>query len=265
MSRAQSIIGRPAPTDVSPCNRGGERAGSREIVGRCQTAGPRLAHWLLACVLTVCASGAAAEGPYAELRWGVVQLDPLTGKGGAGNLSWISTAPSGSAVDAEIAHDDPMSFGAEAGLRGIFGTPLAVSLAVDTFRTESQGAQLSLFGEDVPAGITSLDLNRDELAARHVDFDSRVSLLSVNGYYEFEKDDLKLFVGLGYGLAFIGNADMAAGPMFHIGARYEIKPLGYVAVRVSRFQCEGPLHQATGLKFDDFKYNSLTLSFGIDL
>ena len=221
---------------------------------------------LLATVLFFAACDVHAEGPYAELRWGAIRLEPMVGAAGASPLA--SSLPTNE-VKTKLRYDDATAFGIEAGYVGVLGTPFKVSLGLDMFRSKLESAELSwlpgTMGGEGSSDPLFLEVGRDTVAAQQLSFDQRVLLMSANIFYEMEKANLKGYVGLGYGMAFIGNADAETGPILHVGARYDIKPIGYVGVRLSRFKSGGPAHGATGLQLDDFELTSLTLSIGREL
>ena len=214
---------------------------------------------LLTLLLVAAGTAVHAEGPYAELRWGVVSVEPMVSKAASPRLSGLGDGP----LATELTYNDPMSFGGEAGFAEVLGTPFKVSLGLDTFRSELEQMQIRSRGDD--AGPLLLEVGADALRDRNVSFDHRVLLLTANVFYEMEIMDVRAYAGAGYGMAFIGDADSESGPILHLGARYEIAPIGYVGLRVSRFKSGGPLHTATGLKFEDFEFTSVSLSFGLEM
>ena len=214
---------------------------------------------LLALLLSGTGAAVHAEGPYGELRWGFVAVEPMVSSGGTVPLSSLGNA----AGITELTYNDPMSFGGEAGFAEVLGTPFNVSLALDTFRSELDQMQVRPRGD--AADAPSLEVDPEGLRERNVSFDHRVLLLTANVFYEREIKDVKAYAGAGYGMVFIGDADSESGPILHLGARYEVASIGYVGLRVSRFKSGGPLHTATGLKFDDFEFTSVNLSFGLEM
>lgn len=211
---------------------------------------------LLACCLL--GTGAAhAEGPYGELRFGMVYHQPTTAEG---SLRGFTSALPGRDRMVELEHEDTLSFGVEAGFEEVLGTPFKVGLGLDIFRSELESATLSATARN-GAPVTRA-AGPGALAAESLSFDQRVLLGTLNVFYEFEILKVAGYLGVGYGLAFVGDADAESGPVFHLGASYEVDPLGEVGLRVSRFKSGGPTHRATGLEFDDFEITLLSLSLG---
>ena len=197
-----------------------------------------------------------AEGPYATLKTGLARVNSLSG---TGTLSWPPLSSSDRNVRTEIEYDDTPIYGFEVGMRRVYDTPFAVALSFDTFQAELEGSTFTASGE-VPRQFSS-----GEIADGNLDFDQRAILLGVSGFFERDMGEQKVYVGAGIAGAFIGNADVAFGPVLHTGLRYEIERLGYVDVRISWFRCDAPPHKATGLQFDKFGYTAITLAVGKDL
>ena len=213
---------------------------------------------LCACL----ASGAVAvhAGPYAEIRGGLSQMDDLSG----------TTDRGGGVLEAELTYDAKKTIGAEGGMRAIAGTPFALALALDGFRARLGEATLSQTGAaaaaESPAGGqgTQVALDADGVRDLGYNFDDRVTVLSGNAYYELGDDEgLVAYLGLGYGIASI-ESDLRSGFVIQLGARYPIDPVGYVGLRVSRFQSDGHNDAASGLQFEDFASTAVTLAFGLE-
>ena len=211
---------------------------------------------LCACL----ASGAVAvhAGPYAEIRGGLSQIGDLSGTADRG----------GGVLEAELTYDAKKTIGAEGGMRAIAGTPFALGLALDGFRGRLGEATLSRTGAaaESPAGDqgTQVALDADGVRDLGYNFDDRVTVLSGNAYYELGDDDgLVAYLGLGYGIASI-KSDLRSGFVIQLGARYPIDPVGYVGLRLSRFQSDGHNDAASGLQFEDFASTAVTLAFGLE-
>ena len=211
---------------------------------------------LCACL----AFGAVAvhTAPYAEIRGGLSQMDDLSGMADQGS----------GVLEAELTYEAKKTIGAEGGMRAIAGTPLAVGLALDGFRGRLGEATLS--GTDAtaasPAGGQGAEapLNADGVGDLGYNFDDRVTVLSGNAYYELGDDEgLVAFLGVGYGIASI-ESDLRSGLVIQLGARYPIDPIGYVGVRLSRFQSDGHSDAASGLQFEEFASTAVTLAFGLE-
>ena len=194
---------------------------------------------VLLAVALLASATTPAQGPYVEVRTGLAQVDSMSDTDGNAR--------------GEIEYGGATVYGIEAGMRSVFDTPFAVSLSFDTFLAEPDSATFD-------SGSSS-----GEIADVLHDFDQRATLLSVNGFYEHEMEDQKLYAGLGIAGASIGNAGIEFGLALHMGLRYEIKPLGYLNARVTWFRSDGPPHKATGLEFEKFEYIGITLGFGMDL
>ncbi|MCY3811147.1 MAG: hypothetical protein OXH15_05070 [Gammaproteobacteria bacterium] len=211
---------------------------------------------LCACL----ASGAVAvhAAPYAEIRGGLSQMDDLSGTADRG----------GGVLEAEFTYDAKKTIGAEGGMRAIAGTPFALALALDGFRGRLGEATLSQTGAaaESPAGGqgTQVALDADGVRDLGYNFDDRVTVLSGNAYYELgDEEGLVAYLGLGYGIASI-ESDLRSGFVIQLGARYPIDPIGYVGLRVSRFQSDGHNDAASGLQFEDFASTAVTLAFGLE-
>ena len=208
----------------------------------------------LSCALAV---SAAAEGPYGELRVGLVQDEPMVAQGRLPGFD--AMLPDGDAT-IRLRYDDAMSFGVEGGFEEVLDSPFKVGVGLDIFRMELEQAEIDAgdaVGERMP-----LNLGPDTLRANHLSFDNRVLLGTANVFYEIEMLDVTAAVGVGYGLAFVSDADAEAGPIYHLGASFEVDPLGDVGLRISRFKADGPVDDATGLRFEDFEITMLSLSLG---
>ena len=190
-----------------------------------------------------------------------------------GDLS--GTADQGGGVlEAELTYDAKKTIGAEGGMRAIAGTPFALALALDGFRGRLGEATLSRTdttaesdaAAEPPAGGqgTQVALDADGVRNLGYNFDDRVTVLSGNAYYELGDDDgLVAFLGVGYGIASI-ESDLRSGLVIQLGARYPIDPVGYVGLRLSRFQSDGHSDAASGLQFEDFTSAAVTLAFGLE-
>lgn len=218
------------------------------------------------CSLILFAAATAVAGPYAEIRGGLSQVDDLTGTAdGVDDAAWT----------AELTFDRKKTVGAEGGLRGIADTPFGIGLALDGFRSRLSQAVVSasVAGTGQAAtmameeGTDTLQITLDAEAVRELgfNFDDRVTVLSANGFYELGDDEgLAVYLGVGYGIASIGDADLRSGLTVHLGARYPIDPIGYISLRVSRFQSDGVMDDSSGLQFDSFATTGVTLAFGME-
>ena len=220
------------------------------------------------CSLILFAAATAVAGPYAEIRGGLSQVDDLTGTADGVDDAWT----------AALTFDRKKTVGAEGGLRGIADTPFGIGLALDGFRSRLSQAvvsasvtgtgQAATMATDATAeGTDALQVTLDAQAVRELgfNFDDRVTVLSANGFYELGDDEgLAVYLGVGYGIASIGDADLRSGLTVHLGARYPIDPIGYVSLRVSRFQSDGVMDDSSGLQFDSFATTGVTLAFGME-
>ena len=214
---------------------------------------------LCACL----ASGAVAvhAAPYAEIRGGLSQMGDLNGAADGGGV----------VLEAELTYDAKKTIGAEGGMRAIAGTPFALALALDGFRGRLGEATLSRTGAAAESSAggqgtqaTQVALDADGVRDLGYNFDDRVTVLSGNAYYELGDDEgLVAYLGLGYGIASI-ESDLRSGFVIQLGARYPIDPVGYVGLRLSRFQSDGHNDAASGLQFEDFASTAVTLAFGVE-
>ena len=218
------------------------------------------------CSLILFAAATAAAGPYAEVRGGLSQVDDLTGTAdGVDDDAWT----------AELTFDPKKTLGAEGGMRGIADTPFGIGLALDGFRSRlgeavvsasvAGAGQAPTMATDEAADASQVTLDAQAVRDLGFNFDDRVTVLSANGFYELGDDEgLALYLGVGFGIASIGDADLRSGLTVHLGARYPIDPIGYVSLRVSRFQSDGTMDDSSGLQFDSFATTGVTLAFGME-
>ena len=218
------------------------------------------------CSFVLFAAATAVAGPYAEIRGGLSQVDDLDGTvDGIDDGAWT----------AELTFDRKKTIGAEGGMRGIADTPFGIGLALDGFRSRLSEAVVSASVAGTgqaptmatEEGTDALQVTLDAEAVRELgfNFDDRVTVLSANGFYELGDDEgLAVYLGVGYGIALIGDADLRSGLTVHLGARYPIDPIGYVSLRVSRFQSDGYMDDLSGLQFDSFATTGVTLAFGME-
>lgn len=210
------------------------------------------------CACLACGAVAVHAGPYAEIRGGLSQMGDLSGTADQG----------GGVLEAALTYDAKKTIGAEGGMRAIAGTPFALALALDGFRGRLGEATLSRTDTtaESDAGRQGNQIALDADAVRNLgyNFDDRVTVLSGNAYYELGDDEgLVAFLGVGYGIASI-ESDLRSGLVIQLGARYPIDPIGYVGLRLSRFQSDGHSDAASGLQFEDFTSAAVTLAFGLE-
>lgn len=208
------------------------------------------------CAVILFAATTSYAGPYAEIRAGVSQVADSTGTARSDAGTWT----------ADLVYERKKTIGAEGGMRMIAGTPLGLGLALDGFRSRLDQATLTgAAAGDSETASPAVELSAEDVADLGYDFDDRVTILSANAYYGLGDDEgLALDLGLGYGIAAVGDADLRGGVLFNLGARFPLDPLGYISLRVSRFQADGHTDDSSGLEFENFAATSVTLAFGME-
>ena len=109
-------------------------------------------------------------------------------------------------------------------------------------------------------GITAADY-----ATVGLDFDNDVKLYMVNGYYDFDSsNNFKPFIGAGFGLADIDNAeDKEFTYAGMLGGRYYINEQTYVGGKFTYASIEGPKDKL-GLSYEDIEFYTSTLMIGLE-
>lgn len=218
-------------------------------------------------ILLLSSFSAYAGGTYVEGRGGILKLADLSGQGvidSAIGFARLTGSASGS-----VSYDNAFLLGAEVGVEGVFGTSLRISAAADIFEPEVSNAvlraDLAINGVDVPETPDGSALGADALADLGLNFSHRTAILSGNAFVDFDLGGFTPYVGAGYGMLLVENANQyETGVLLHAGARFDVTPLFYVAGKVSWFRGDGPKDD-TGIDFDTFETTSASVGIGLRL
>ena len=156
----------------------------------------------------------------------------------------------------------------QARCRGL-GTSLQTSGAIDLFKPEVKNAvltaDLAINGVEVPDTPDGSPLGSDALADLGLNFSHRSAILSGNAYFDFDLGGFTPYVGAGYGMLLVENANQyETGVLLHGGFRFDVTPMFYLGGKVSWFRGEGP-QDDTGIDFDTFETTSAAISLGVRL
>ena len=210
---------------------------------------------------------AHAGNTYIEGRGGLLNLSDLAGQGKID--STIGFARLTGDAKGDVSYDNTFTVGVEVGVEGVFGTSMRISGAADVFKPEVKSAalaaSLAINGVDVPDTPDGSPLGNDALADLGLNFSHRTAILSGNGYYDLDLGGFTPYVGIGYGMLLVENANQfETGVLLHAGFRFDVSPLFYVGGKVSWFRGDGP-QDNTGINFDTFETTSATVGVGIRL
>ena len=210
---------------------------------------------------------AYAGGTYVEGRGGILNLADLAGLGKID--STIGFARLTGDASGNVSYDNTFMLGAEVGVEGVFGTSMRLSAAAEAFKPEVKSAalaaKLAINGVDVPDTPDGSPLGDQDLADLGLNFSHRTAILSGNGYFDFDLGGFTPYVGVGYGMLLVENANQfETGVLLHAGFRFDVSPLFYVGGKVSWFRGDGP-QDNTGIDFDTFETTSASVGVGIRL
>ena len=228
----------------------------------------RLLLWLATSSLLLLTSLSAYAGDtYIEGRAGLLKLEDLAGQGAID--STIGFARLTGTANGNVSFDNALLLGAEVGVEGVFGTSLRVAGTVDLFKPEVKNAvltaDLAINGVEVPDTPDGSPLGSDALADLGLNFSHRSAILSGNAYFDFDLGDFTPYVGAGYGMLLVENANQyETGVLLHGGFRFDVTPMFYLGGKVSWFRGEGP-QDDTGIDFDTFETTSAAISLGVRL
>ena len=210
---------------------------------------------------------AHAGGTYLEARGGILQLADLSGEGVIDSTIGFARLTGNAAGN--VSYDKGFMLGAEAGVEGVFGTALRISAALDAFEPQVDSAvltaDLAINGIAVPETPDGSPLGGDALGDLGLNFSHRTAILSANGFLDLDLGGFTPYVGAGYGVLLVENANQyEKGILLHAGFRFDITPLFYVGARATWFRGEGP-QDDTGIDFDTFETTSAAISIGMRL
>ena len=228
----------------------------------------RLLLWLATSSLLLLTSLSAYAGDtYIEGRAGLLKLEDLAGQGAID--STIGFARLTGTANGNVSFDNALLLGAEVGVEGVFGTSLRVAGTVDLFKPEVKNAvlmaDLAINGVEVPDTPDGSALGSDALADLGLNFSHRSAILSGNAYFDLDLGGFTPYVGAGYGMLLVENANQyETGVLLHGGFRFDVTPMFYLGGKVSWFRGEGP-QDDTGIDFDTFETTSAAVSVGVRL
>ena len=224
--------------------------------------------WLATSSLLLLSGLSAYAGDtYVEGRAGLLKLEDLAGQGAID--STIGFARLTGTANGNVSFDNALLLGAEVGVEGVFGTSLRVAGTVDLFKPEVKNAvlmaDLAINGVEVPDTPDGSSLGSDALADLGLNFSHRSAILSGNAYFDFDLGGFTPYVGAGYGMLLVENANQyETGVLLHGGFRFDVTPMFYLGGKVSWFRGEGP-QDDTGIDFDTFETTSAAISLGVRL
>ena len=211
---------------------------------------------------------ARAGDTYIEGRAGILGLADMSGDGAID--STIGFARLTGHARGDVSYDNTFALGAEVGVEGVFDSSMRISAAADLFKPEVKSAtldaDLAINGVGVPdTPDGGSPLGSSELADLGLNFGHRTAILSANAFYDLDLGGFTPYVGAGYGLLLVENANqLETGFLLHAGFRFDITPLFYVGGKVSWFRGGGP-QDNTGINFDTFETTSASVGVGIRL
>ena len=210
---------------------------------------------------------AHAGDTYIEGRAGILGLADMSGEGEIDSIVGFARLTGDASGD--VSYDNTFALGAEVGVEGVFDTSMRISAAAEVFKPEVKSAaldaELAINGVDVPDTPDGSPLGSSELADIGLDFGHRTAILSANAFYDLDLGGFTPYVGAGYGMLLVENANqLETGFLLHAGFRFDISPLFYLGGRVSWFRGGGP-QDDTGINFDTFETTSASIGVGIRL
>ncbi len=179
-------------------------------------------------------------GVYIEGNLGLAQLGEMsTSTSGAGTIDRYDYNGM-FALDFEFDH--ALAYGAEVGIGAIGGSGLRLGLSVTQFESDLDTVTLTYSGTvtDTSTGET---LTGTASGSGSADGDLEVSLFGLNGYYDFDTGGgFTPFIGVGVGLADIGDADDNEFAFSaHAGGQYALGDGGaYIGLKGSYYKINGP-------------------------
>ena len=169
-------------------------------------------------------------------------------------------------VRIDLEHDSDTTPGIEFGFYNFDNSNLRIGFAYTKPSIDLDTSTLSGTITDGTTTITgAVGITAADYATVGIDFDNDVKLYMVNGYYDFDSsNNFKPFIGAGFGLADIDNAeDKEFTYAGMIGARYYINEQTYVGGKFTYASIEGPKDKL-GLSYEDIDIYASTLSIGLE-
>ena len=225
----------------------------------------RLKNFYLASVLPAIftSSFAFAEiKPYIEGQLNFVNPDEVSTNSLSGSVSGITYTN----VRLDIDHDSDTTPGFEFGFYNFNNSNLRLGFS---YMKPSIDLDTSTLSGTITDGVTTLTGAVGITAADYrtvgLDFDNDVKQYMVNAYYDFNSENnFKPFVGVGFGLADIDNAeDKEFTYAGLLGARYYFNENTYVGGKFSYSTIEGPKDKL-GLTYEDIDFYTSTVTVGIE-
>ena len=169
-------------------------------------------------------------------------------------------------VRIDLEHDSDTTPGIEFGFYNFDNSNLRIGFSYTKPSIDLDTSTLSGTITDGTTTITgAVGITAADYATVGLDFDNDVKLYMVNGYYDFDSsNNFKPFIGAGFGLADIDNAeDKEFTYAGMLGARYYINEQTYVGGKFTYSSIEGPKDKL-GLSYEDIDFYTSTLSIGLE-
>lgn len=238
----------------------------------------KIAFLLLACLAPASAlaadiparTGASAPAPavspvrsqfYAEGQIGAVMIGDVDTATYSGTTSGITYTNAKATFDYRTA----LALGAEIGMTRVLGTPFRVGLAYATFKAEVN--EITGSGTFAYNGTTynlSATVNRSQLTSSGLDFDNRVHVFTLNGYYDFDTGTrFRPFIGAGAGFADIKNATSKKLALnAALGFQYDMSSNVYLGAKLVGYRVSGPKDEL-GLTYKSITAGAALASVGV--
>ena len=200
--------------------------------------------------------------PYFEGQFNYVDPDDVSTNSYSGSVSGITYT--NARIDFE--HDSDTTPGIEFGFYNFDNNNLRIGFSYTKPSIDLDTSTLSGTITDGTTTITgAVGITAADYATVGLDFDNDVKLYMVNGYYDFDSsNNFKPFIGAGFGLADIDNAeDKEFTYAGMLGARYYINEQTYVGGKFTYSSIEGPKDKL-GLSYEDIDFYTSTLSIGLE-
>lgn len=200
--------------------------------------------------------------PYIEGQLNYVNPDDVSTNSISGSVSGITYTNARLVIE----HDSDTTPGFEFGFYNFNNSNLRLGFS---YMKPSIDLDTSTLSGTITDGVTTLTgavgITSADYKTVGLDFDNDVKQYMVNAYYDFNSENnFKPFVGVGFGLADIDNAEdkefTYAGTL---GARYYISENTYVGGKFSYSTIEGPKDKL-GLTYEDIDFYTSTFTVGIE-
>lgn len=200
--------------------------------------------------------------PYFEGQFNYIDPDDVSTNSMSGTVSGITYT--NTRIDFE--HDSDTTPGIEFGFYNFNNSNLRLGFSYTKPSIDLDTSTLSGTITDGTTTITgAVGITAADYATVGLDFDNDVKLYMVNGYYDFDSsNNFKPFIGAGFGLADIDNAeDKEFTYAGMLGGRYYINEQTYVGGKFTYASIEGPKDKL-GLSYEDIEFYTSTLMIGLE-